>query len=208
MLKKMIILTALCPLLVAVAAADDLSALSDRDLKQDLRNVQDELRKHENLQRKLSQSESSSSNAARRSAIDAIQEHMRNIIFDRENVLGQEHTIKQHGGYTTTGTTDAAEVGTPIANKKTRRRVRKGEADEHPNALRRLTRMQTIGISSVRLRQPAIEKQGETFDHYVAATEEFASILQTELNVLLNERQRRAEAAAAADTLDDPEKIN
>ena len=58
---------------------------------------------------------------------------MADAVIRREDILGQEHTIKQQGEEVG-GLTDAAEVGTPIANKKTRRRVRKGEAEEHPDA--------------------------------------------------------------------------
>ncbi len=198
MSKKTIFLVALLPLLSGLAIADDPGGLSDRDLKYAIRTFKDEFRRHENLQRRLKSSGRSSSNTSRVSAIDAIHQAMEDAVFDREELLGQNHTIMQHNTYTTQGTTDAAEVGTPMATKKTRRRVRSGEADEHPDALRRLTRMQTLLFSSGRLRLSASEKQNDSFERYQNMVSEFGSILETEMNILLNEQQRREDAAVAA----------
>lgn len=202
MMKKLIFLAALLPLLSGLAVADDLSSLSDRDLKFAIRTFKDELRRHEKLQQRLKSSGRSSSNTSRKSAIDAIHEAMEDVVFDREAILGQEHTLMRHNAYTTHGTTDAAEVGTPMATKKTRRRVRSGEAYEHPDALRRLTRMQTLLFSSGRLGLSAGEKQNDSFERYGNMVAEFGSILRTEMNILLNEQQRREDAAVAAAEVD------
>ena len=127
---------------------------------------------------------------------------MEDVVFEREEIQGQKHTIKRHNTYTTQGTTDAAEVGTPMATKKTRRRVRSGEAYEHPDALRRLTRMQTLLFSTGRLRLSASEKQNDSFERYERMVSEFGSILETEMDILLNEQKRREDAAVAAAEVD------
>ena len=192
----------LCALLCLAtsAAGADLSGVSERDLRQGLDKVQGELRDQEALMRKLDSAGRSSSNASRKSVIADIQEHMAGIIMDRESILSQEHTIKQHGTEVQVGLTDAAEVGTPIANKKTRRRVRKGEAEEHPEALRRLTRMQTILVSTRRSEVMAADRQGDSFERFTTLCSEFTDILRSDEAVLINEFDRRDRAAAAADS--------
>ncbi|RKZ13636.1 hypothetical protein DRQ50_10180 [bacterium] len=192
----------LCSLfcLALSALAEDLSDVSSRDLERGLDNVQWELSKQDSYLRKLESAGRHSNNANRRSVMADLLEHMLEVIYDREDMLSQNHTIKQHGKDVETGLTDAAEVGTPIPNKKTRRRVRKGEAEEHPAALRRLTRMQTIIISAKRIEVMAANKQADSFETFTSLCSEFADILRTEEAVVLNEMTRREQDAAAADS--------
>ena len=156
-------LIALPLLLVAAVCTADTPAAepdprSDRELQSELRLLTQETDRHDDLSVKLERAGRSSSNADRNRVVEDLRVHMADAVIRRENILGQEHTIKQHGSEVT-GLTDAAEVGTPMASKKTRRRVRKGEAEEHPDALRRLTRLQTLLVSAGRIERPAVERQ-------------------------------------------------
>jgi hypothetical protein len=202
MRKTVLILACALTCLGATAPAEDMSGVSDRDLARGSEKLAREIRDMDALLRKLESSGRSSSNAGRRSAIEGILDAMVQIVYDREEVLGEEHTIKRHGDEVQTGLTDAAEVGTPMATKKTRRRIRKGEAEELPDALRRLTRMQTIVVSARRIEVPAVDRQGETFEQLQGMCREFGEILRTEQAVIVNEQLRRQEAAAG--TTDTP----
>lgn len=204
MSKSVMILACALLCLGTTALADDLGKTSDRDLERGLDKVSRELREHDSLLRKLATSSRSSSNAGRRSSIANILDTMVDVIIDRENVLGEEHTIKRHGAEVQTGLTDAAEVGTPMANKKTRRRIRKGEAEELPDALRRLSRMQTIVVSARRIEVPAVDNQGDSFHQMQGLCVEFGEILRTEQAIIMNEQERRKPAAADTEATDTP----
>ena len=58
--------------------------------------------------------------------------------------------------------------------------------------------MQTLLFSTGRLRVSASEKQNDSFERFENMVSEFGSILETETNILLNEQQRREDAAVAA----------
>ena len=96
--------------------------------------------------------------------------------------------------------TAAAEVGTPMSNKETRRRMSKGTSDESA-AFLRMSRMQGQVVSGERIYRQAIEKQEGAFATYSAIVADFGGVLDSEHRGLLAELDRRAEAArAAADT--------
>lgn len=187
-------------LAAAVCAADDTDPRSDRELRSELRHLTREVDKQEDLVVKLERAGRSSSNADRSRVIEKLIDHMMDCVVRRENLLGQEHTIKQHGTTVTSGTTDAAEVGTPMPSKKTRRRVRAGQAEEMPDALRRLTRLQTIVVGFGRRAQPAIERQGDAFEGVSGSAREFGDIIGMELAIVQHELGKRDQAAAAADS--------
>jgi hypothetical protein len=197
-IPTLFLLAALSTAAVALAAAPD--PRTDRELRTELRELDREIDRQGRLAEKLSRAGRSSSNTGRISVMEDLREHMAGAVVRREDILGQEHTIKQHGAEVG-DLTDAAEVGTPMASKKTRRRVRKGEAEEHPEALRRLTRLQTIFVSARRIQQPASERQEDTFERYSALVEEFGDILAYEHALVQVELDRRAAAAAEADSL-------
>jgi len=185
---------------LAATPAADPDPRTDRELRSELRLLTQEADRHGELSVKLERAGRSSSNADRNRVVKDLQGHMADAVIRRENILGQEHTIKQHGSEVG-GLTDAAEVGTPMASKKTRRRVRKGEAEEHPDALRRLTRLQTIQVSAGRIQRPAVERQEGAFESYTGLVKEFGEIIGAEEALVRTELEQRAAAAAAADSL-------
>ncbi len=188
--------------LPAVAAAADpspLADLSDSNLRTALRRTERDLETYHRLAEELDQSEKASSNSARATVIDALQEDLIAMVLHREDALGVEHTIIRHG-QPPTGPTSAAKVGDPNANKETRRRIRKGTSDK-PDAFLRLVRMQQAALAGERLYRLAVERQPGAFAAYRDAVHEFGSALQEERDELAAEVERRDSAAAEADSL-------
>ncbi len=171
--------------------ADELEEFETRDLESHLRKTSKELKTMKNLEKKLESAGRQSSNTARRSTIDKIQDHMGSCILRREDDLGQEHTIKQHGETVTKGTTSAAEVGAPVGTSraKTSLNFKEGIAGLR---LRQLSRMQSIFVSAKHNKQPAIEKQGESLDRYTTQVRKFREELETSVSILETELGKRA----------------
>ncbi len=171
--------------------ADELEEFETRDLESHLRKTSKELKTMKNLEKKLESAGRQSSNTARRSTIDKIQDHMGSCIIRREDDLGQEHTIKQHGETVTKGTTSAAEVGAPVGTSraKTSLNFKEGIAGLR---LRQLSRMQSIFVSAKHNKQPAIEKQGESLDRYTTQVRKFREELETSVSILETELGKRA----------------
>ena len=109
---------AACTAVLVLGAAIAGAEYEDRttgDLKAELRTVQRELETFRDYETRLARSERQSSNTARASLIDDLQQHMIDIVLRREDALGVEHTIIRHG-QPPTGPTSAAEVGTPMSS--------------------------------------------------------------------------------------------
>ncbi|MCK9995579.1 MAG: hypothetical protein KAH56_04775 [Candidatus Krumholzibacteria bacterium] len=171
--------------------ADELEDIETRDLESHLRKTSKELKTMKNLEKKLESAGRQSSNTARKSTIDNIQDHMGSCILRREDDLGQDHTIKQHGETVTHGTTSAAEVGAPVGTSraKTSLNFKEGIAGLR---LRQLSRMQSIFVSAKHNKQPAIEKQGESLDRYTTQVVKFRKELETSISILETELEKRA----------------
>ena len=103
---------------VADSRAEDLKKFSTRDLEDALRKTNKELKTFVSLEKKLASAAKQSSNTARKTALNNIQDHMAECIIRREDNLGQEHTIKMHGETVVAGTTDAADVGAPVGTSR------------------------------------------------------------------------------------------
>ncbi len=171
--------------------AGELEDFNTRDLENHLRKTSQELKTMKNLEKKLESAGRQSSNTARKSTIDKIQDHMGSCIIRRENDLGQDHTIKQHDETVTKGTTSAAEVGSPVGTSraKTSLNFKEGMAGLR---LRQLSRMQSIFVSAKHNKQPAIEKQGDSLDRYSTQVRKFREELETSVSILETELEKRA----------------
>ena len=196
--------TAVCAAGLLLAATAALAEYADRStsaLQSELRNVERELATFRDYETKLQRSERQSSNTARASVIDALQQHMIDIVLRREDALGVEHTIIRHG-QPPSDPTAAAEVGTPMSNKETRRRMSKGTSDKS-SAFLRMSRMQGQVVSGERIYRQAVEKQDGAFATYTAIVADFGKVLDNEHRGLLAELERREQEAkaATADTL-------
>ena len=174
------------------AVADELEDFQTRDLENHLRKTSKELKTMKNLEKKLQSASKQSSNTARKSAINNLQDHMVQCILRREDDLGQDHTIKKHGEEVTTGTTSAAEVGAPVGTSvaKTSLNYKEGIAGLR---LRQLSRMQSIFVSTKHNQQPAIEKQGDSLDRYSNQVRKFREELETSVSILESELEKRAQ---------------
>ena len=195
--------TAVCAaglLLAATTAAAEYADRATSDLQAEQRRVEGELATFRDLETKLARSERQSSNTARAAVVDGLQQHMIDIVLRREDALGVEHTIIRHG-QPPSEPTAAAEVGTPMADKETRRRMSKGTSDKSA-AFLRMSRMQGQVVSGERISRQAIEKQEGAFATYTAIVADFGNVLESERRGLQAELDRRAAAArAAADTV-------
>lgn len=200
-IAPILVLAALALAAAAFAAADEpageWSDKSDADLQRELRRVERELDHFRELERDLERSARVSNNTARARVIDDLQQMMIDAVVRREEILGMEHTIIRHG-QPPTGPTSAAEVGTPNANKETRRRMRKGTSTK-PDAFLRLAWMQQQVMGGERIYRPAIERQPGAFEQYTGLVKEFGVTLQEEYDGLMDESQRREGMAAPAD---------
>ncbi len=171
--------------------ADELENFNTRDLENHLRKTSKELKTMKNLEKKLTSAARQSSNTARKTAISNLREHMGQCILRRENDLGQDHTIKMHGKEVTSGTTAAAEVGTPVGTSraKTSLNFKEGLAGLR---LRQLSRMQSIYVSAIQNEQPAIERQGDSLDRYTTQVRRFREELERSKSILDAELEKRA----------------
>ena len=171
--------------------ADELEDFNTRDLENHLRKTGKELKTMKNLEKKLTSAARQSSNTARKTAISNLREHMGQCILRRENDLGQDHTIKMHGKEVTSGTTAAAEVGTPVGTSraKTSLNFKEGLAGLR---LRQLSRMQSIYVSAIQNEQPAIERQGDSLDRYTTQVRRFREELERSKSILDAELEKRA----------------
>jgi len=184
------------------AAPTPVEELSDRSFTTAYRDLERELKKFDDLDRKLGRSADKSSNSDRRRVIEKMQQHMIDIVLRREDSFGLEHTIIRHG-QPVGDTTAAAEVGTANANKKSRDKMAMGTSHHSP-AFQRLARMQQLIVAGERIFQHAVEKQSGAFESYQNTVNSFGQVLDTEWNIFSNEAQRRSEAAttkAAADSV-------
>lgn len=187
--------------LTAQAQSEDLERFSDRDLEKGARETGKELKKLKDLEKKLSSSAKQSSNTARKSAINDLQDHMAKCIIRREDNFGQEHTIKMHGGHVSSGTTDAAEVGAPVGTSRAKTSLYYMEGIEG-YLLRQLSLMQSLFVAAQQNVQPAIERQGDSLDRYSSYVRRFKEELERNMVIIENELAVRAQAAEAgqADT--------
>lgn len=182
--------------LTANAQSEDLKKFSDRDLEKAGKETAKELKTLKNLEKKLSSAAKQSSNTARKSAINNLQDHMAQCILRREDSLGQEHTIKMHGGHVSSGTTDAAEVGAPVGTSRAKTSLYYMEGIEG-YLLRQLSLMQSLFVSAQQSVQPAIERQGESLDRYQSYIRRFREELERNTVIIDNELAVRAQAAEA-----------
>lgn len=203
MKKTALTLAALVVCLTAMASnvadtrADELEDFSTRDLEKALRETGKELKTFASLEKKFASAAKQSSNTARKTAITNLQDHMAKCIIRREDDLGQEHTIKMHGGHVVAGTTGAAEVGAPVGTKRGKNSLAYIEGIEGYR-LRQLSLMQSLFIAAQQNSQPAIEKQGESIDRYASFVRRFREELERNQTILESELAKRAQAKEAA----------
>lgn len=172
--------------------ADELEDFNTRELENHLRKTSKELKTMKSLEKKLESAARQSSNTARKSTLNDIQDHMAQCILRREDDLSQDHTIKKHGEEVTSGTTSAAEVGSPVGTSTAKRSLnfKEGLAGLR---LRQLSRMQSIFVSAKHNKQPAIEKQGDSLDRYTTQVRRFREELETSVSILEAELEKRAQ---------------
>jgi hypothetical protein len=182
--------------LTAEAQNEELKKFSTRDLEKAARDTGKELKTIKNLENKLSSAAKQSSNTARKSAINDLQDHMAKCIIRREDVFGQEHTIKMHGGHVTSGTTDAADVGAPVGTSRAKTSLQYMEGIEG-YLLRQLSLMQSLFVAAQQNVQPAIERQGDSLDRYAGFIRRFREELERNTVIIDNELAARAQAAEA-----------
>ena len=187
--------SAICLMVMAGIAvdsrADELEDIDTRVLEAHLRKTSDELKTMENLERKLESAARQSSNSARKSSINKLQDHMVQCILRRETDLGQDHTITKHGEYVTSGTNSSVEVGTPVNTGRGMNSLsyKEGLAGLR---LRQLSRMQSIFVSAKSNQQLAIEKQADALDRYATNVQRFRKELETSKGILETELENRA----------------
>jgi len=190
-------LVAFCLALVTatLVQAQDAKPRSTNDLKSDLRNSEHELKKMQDLQRKMKSAGRESSNSTRQKLSEQLREHMVECILRREDDLGMEHTIKRHGETTTSGTTSAAEAGAPVGTSSSKQAKNLYNMDG-PNAdrMRQMSRMQSIYVSTQKSVRSAVEKQSDAFDRYMGDLVGFEGQLQLWVSDLQTELDTRAEA--------------
>ncbi|MCP4572958.1 MAG: hypothetical protein GY838_11445 [bacterium] len=192
LVNRTAVLATLLGLLAVPALGQDLSERSDRQLQLDLREVERDIRDLERYATKLQRAGRSSSNADRNSAVEKILDHMTDILHDREDQVGQEHTIIRHGSMVKSGLTDAAEVGTPIGRKETRRRLKRGTEENLSGEVMRLVRMRAAVVSAGLLERTAIEKQADSFERFQRLAREFGTVLEEEAQLIRVEMDHRS----------------
>lgn len=182
---------------VVNAQTDELKKFSTRDLEKALRETSKELKTFSSLEKKMSTAANKSSNTSRKTVLNDIRDHMAKCILRREDNLGQEHTIKMHGGHVTAGTTSAAEVGAPVGTSRAKTSLNYVEGIEG-YLLRQLSLMQSLFVSASQGLQPAIERQGESLDRYANFTRRFREELERNEMILQGELAKRAQVAEEA----------
>ncbi len=209
-MSKILLLSPVVLIMIAIGVAIGVDAgvcmaetdeRTDQELKRELRTIEGEISRHEALSVKLERAGRSSSNADRSHTIADLQKHMEKVMHRREETIGEKYTILRRSTEVTTGLTDAAKVGTPIANKDTRRRLRKGEAEDLPEPVRRLARIQGIVLSAGLIERSAVERQGNNFERYGELVRDLGDILAGEKLQVVAEQARRTRVEARADSV-------
>jgi len=183
--------------IVVDSRASDLKEFSTKDLEKALRETSKELKTFVNLEKKFASAAKQSSNASRKTAINNLQDHMGKCIIRREDDLGQEHTIKMHGGHVVAGTTGAAEVGAPVGTSRAKRSLDYVEGIAGYR-LRQLSLMQSLFIAAQQNMQPAIERQGDSLDRYANFVRRFREELERNHLIIEGELGNRARAKEEA----------
>jgi len=191
-IAMMVICLAVSAGFVADSLASDLDEFSTKELQDAFRKTEKELKTMKNLEKKLASAAKQSSNTARKSSIQDIQDHMAKCILRREDYLGQEHTIKMHGEHVQSGTTSAAEVGAPVGTSRAKTSLNYVEGIKG-YLLRQLSLMQSLFVSAKTNMQPAIEKQGDSLDRYANHTRRFREELERNTIILEAELEKRAQ---------------
>jgi|GEM_PF-3254947 len=182
------------------------------ELEKALRATQREFKDFKSLRSKLESAGKQSSNASRSSSVQNFQEFMVECIFRRERELGEDITLKQHEGTVKSGTTEVAELGAPVPTRK-RSKGSNLAGTLNGARLNQLSSMKGLAIAAKNIQQPAIERQNDSFDRYLANADKFGSQLEWGLNALTSELDRRAdeekaEAEKKAAALEDPTEEN
>ena len=177
---------------VADSLANDLDEFSTKELQDAFRKTQKELKTFKSLEKKLASAAKQSSNSARKSTIQDIQDHMAKCILRREDFLGQEHTIKMHGEEVTSGTTSAAELGAPVGTSRAKTSLNYVEGIRG-YLLRQLSLMQSLFIGAKTNKQPAIERQGDSLERYASHTRRFREELERNVLILEAELENRGQ---------------
>ena len=180
----------------AEAPAADLDDFSTRDLERAYRENGQELKTMLKLEKKLESAARQSSNTARKTVVQDILDHMGRCILRREDDLGQEHTIKMHGGHVSSGTTDAAEVGAPVGTSRAKTSLAYVEGIQGYR-LRQLSLMQSLFVAAKQNMQPAIERQGDSLDRYAGFARRFREELERNDLILEKELAKRAQEEEA-----------
>jgi hypothetical protein len=183
--------------IVAETRADELKEFSTKDLENALRQTSKELKTFANLEKKFASAAKQSSNTSRKTAITNLQDHMATCIIRREDDLGQEHTIKMHGGHVAAGTTSAAEVGAPVGTSRAKNSLNYVEGIAGYR-LRQLSLMQSLFVAAQQNKQPAIERQGDSLDRYASFTRRFREELERNHMIIEGELEKRARAKEEA----------
>jgi hypothetical protein len=146
-----------------------------------------------------------SSNTARRRAVENLVNSMADKILQEEDLLGQEHLIRQHGKEADQLTTKQVENATAEGRlpKTGRRMIYEGPADRY-HAFYRLMRMQEIYVNCSTIQEQAIAKASPAFERYITLATEFGSHMEMdnlEITNLIGEKKAAARREAEADSI-------
>ncbi len=123
---------------------------------------------------------------------------MAEAVKRRERDLGREMTLKQQGELVRTGTTEVAEVGSPVpTNRRNGGRSLFDTTDG--NRLNLLLNMQTLQVSARNISRSAIEGQQQAFAQYSEVAGSFSLQLSSAIGAMRAELARREDPADADD---------
>ena len=173
------------------AQEDLLEKYSTKDLNFYMKKTYQELKKMQDLEKKLVSAGRQSSNSGRKSVITDIQDLMGECILRREDSLGQDHTIQRHGGHlVSSGTTDVAEVGAPVGTSRAKTSLNYVEGIQGYR-LRQLSMMQSLFVAAAQNKQSAIDKQNHIVNRNTSSTRRFREELEQAYNFLISELEKR-----------------
>lgn len=198
---KLLLAFALAAFLPVLATAQQDQPRSTSELEKDLRATQKEYKKFKNLSSSLDSSAKQSSNTARKSVIKDFQDFMGECIKRRESDLSEVMTIVQHGEMVKSGTTDVVEVGSKVPGTRQSKFETTRGANSDPR-VSQLSNMKSLYIAAKNNTQPAIERQGDSFDRYSDTINKFGQQLQSGINQMSSELDRRAAEAEKAEEED------
>jgi len=146
-----------------------------------------------------------SSNTDRSRVIESLVSGMADKILQEEDLLGQEHLIRQHGKEASQLTTTQLEQTTAEGRlpKTGRRMIYEGPADRY-HAFYRLMRMQEIYVNCSTIQEQTIAKASPAFERYINLVTEFGNLMEMdnqEIQNLITEKTEEVRSESEADSI-------